>query len=144
MRSARRLEVDAIRRVGEQHVCLAAVHQHVHRIDAGAVSTHHAVLAHYPHVACLGHGLLGRLRSCVWIGQAGLGAQLVCADQIVQILGLKPQQRQVELHVAQLVELDGQHVGVPARIQREAVVRDHVGAALRVGQARQGDRGDRG
>ena len=55
------LVVDVVGRVGEQQVSQLAVHQSLHVLRAGAVTTHDPVVAQQPDVAPLGDRLLRRL-----------------------------------------------------------------------------------
>jgi len=66
------------------------------------------------------------------------------ASSIKQVDLSQRKARELNLHVEidQGLELDGKHLPIPAGIQRELVVRDHVGSALCLAEMRQADRWD--
>ena len=63
----------------------------------------------------------------------------LCRDKSRNLVGLEASQRQIKVQGLQIKELGGQKMLVPAGVQRQFVVRDHIGPSLHLGQVRQFD-----
>ena len=111
-------------------------HQPLDIPDGRAVAAHHPMPPQQPHVARPGRRLLWRLGHLVGIGQA-FGFPHLVGQQLVQAVGVKAQQVQVEVSRLQIGQLQAQHGVVPAGVQRDLVVCDDVGPPLGRRQARQ-------
>ena len=95
------------------------------------------MLAQNPDITQHAHRIGGHLGNVIRIGQPlGLLGQH-CSKLVVA----ESDQAKIKAIIAQPLHLAGQHFHVPASIQRQLVVGNHVGALLGVRQAMQRDRG---
>ena len=87
--------------------------------------------AQQPEIAGPGDRLLRRLGDFVVVDVAG-GA--VCLQQAIDLVEIEAREVEIELRLAQLLELDAQQVLVPAGVLRDPVVGDAESPRLRLAQ----------
>ena len=120
--------VARIRRVGNAHIRLFAIHEKFYILGFCRVGTKETMLAQKPQIT----GFYERLRL-----QGGIFVEviflclIVRREQIGNFRFVETRERYIEVHALQGFHLDAQHFLVPARIEREAVVCEDVRFLLR-------------
>ncbi|CAM3827112.1 hypothetical protein CADE109221_11800 [Castellaniella denitrificans] len=105
-------------------------------LRVGARAAHDAVAAQRPDVAWAAHRNVGLRRCGIGVGGAR-GRSIQFSQQHLDLIVGETSQAQVVVHVRQIPQLGGEHRLVPARVQRQLVIGDHVGAFLGVCQVAQ-------
>ena len=128
------VDLHIIGRVGEDHASLLASHQQVHHLRIQGVAADQPVCAEVPNIA-----QADPLSRSVW-QDVVLGITRLfrreAFDQSVDFRDLKTYDADIEAQVAdrrQGSQLLGQNLIVPAGIQSQLVVRNHIGALFRLG-----------
>jgi hypothetical protein len=130
---AARLDLDAVWRVGVDQVDRLPAQQAVHVVGLAAVAAEQAMDAEAVQVAGPGDGLVGRLGHVVGVGQPRVRPRRQQPPQ--RVVG-EAGEGEVELHLPEPGQLQGQLVVVPARQGRGLVVGQAVGLGLGGRQAR--------
>jgi len=110
---------------------LDAVHRLLDHKRIGAVAAHQPMLAKQPNIARLAHRDRRRLGRIVRVRQPSI----LVKRQRRYFISVKTDQIEVEGKPLQLSNLDLEQVIIPARLQRELIVREHIGALLRSDQS---------
>ena len=94
-KAIRGFEGYAVGRIGQNKVCFLAVHELFHIFRRGGISTHDSMLADRPDVAGLYEGSLlkGSSEVKIIIGDVLL---IPGADQLIQLTGIKAEEREVK------------------------------------------------
>ena len=125
-----RIVADAVGRVGDHQVRPRPGQRQLHGRAVGAVAADRPMRSEQPGVAGPRHRVGLGLRRLVGVGQP-----LVAAEQRHELTGVEAEQPEVGPHFAQVGELDPEQRVVPAGVQRQLVVGQHVGALLGFGPA---------
>ena len=110
-----------------------------HPLDVGQhgrVAAQQPVLAQHPQIARLRDRLLRQRRRLVVLGQA---RPAVARQQPLQLALAEADQPEVEAELREIGQLEPQQRLVPAGVQRQLVVGQHVGALLRLAHVRELD-----
>ena len=121
--------VHVVRRIGEGHVGELAAE---HPLDVGQhrrVAAEQPVLTEHPQIARLRDRLLRQRRRLVVLGQARLA---LARQQPLQLALAEADQPEVEAELGKVRQLEPQQRLVPAGVQRQLVVGQHIGALLRL------------
>ena len=108
------MRLDAVQRVAD--------HERI-----GAVAANQPMLAKQPNVARRARRDGRRIRRFVRVRQPSI----LVERQRRYFVGAKADQAKIEAGTLQVVDLDAQHGVVPAGVQRQLIVRKHIGALLR-------------
>ena len=128
--------VHVVGRIGEGHVGELALQ---HPLDIGQhrrVAAQQPVLTQHPQIARLRDRLLRQRRRLVVLGQA---RPAVARQQPLQLARAEADQPEVEAELREIRQLEPQQRLVPAGVQRQLVVGQHVGALLRLAHVRELD-----
>lgn len=131
---------NVIRWVGKNELGPFAPHEDVVDGGIGCVTTEQNMLAEPPHVS---DATDGRALTALWNPVFRLFAFVVkVLDDAVNLGGFKTRQIDVEPHVSELLQFDCKDRVIPARLFSEAIVRENIGALVRLVKMREADAGD--
>lgn len=138
------VDLHVVRRIGEDEVGLGAIHQRLEVDRAARIAAQQAMAAKVPQVARTRHGRASSKSDSV----LGLvRAVRICLARLlygeVDLGQAEPGQLDVELEVDHRLKLDGEEFLVPAGIERELVIGEHIRAPLGFGEVRERDGGHR-
>ncbi|MBK6403258.1 MAG: hypothetical protein IPF74_15770, partial [Rhodocyclaceae bacterium] len=102
----------------------------MHLIGAGAIPAHDPMPPQHPHITQARHRQSRRWRDGVRVGKASISCR---RKHGVKLVPPEAGQADVVTHAIKLDHFELEHFLIPPGIQRQAVVGDHIGAALRVG-----------
>jgi hypothetical protein len=136
------LQADVVRRVGERHLSQLPTHQALENHVVQRVPADHAMPSDLPDVAETGNGgLSGRhLRTIVRWVVAGRGRFAI--DQQIGLACRETGQLDIEIDLDEFVEMAAQQFKIPNRLLGQAIVRDHYGPLLPVGEPGESYRGN--
>jgi hypothetical protein len=106
---------------------LRPVEQPLDVLEVGGIAAHDAVVAADPDVAERRDDVDHRLGQIVRVAIRIAGLRV---EQVVDLGRQEAGQAKVEVQIAQLEQLVLEHFDVPARVERQLVVGEHVGLAL--------------
>ena len=137
------LEGNAIGRVGQNEICLPAIHERGHILGAGGVTAHESVSADSPEVATLHKGgLLQRgTQVVIVIFRVRIAPVL---EQVSQFLLVKAGKGDVKSLALQRLDFHPEELFIPTCVHRHAVIGEDVGFFLRLGQVIHKDTGHLG
>ena len=127
--------VHVIGRIGEAHIGELPIQ---HPLDIGqhrGIAAEQPVITQHPQIARLGDRLLRQRRCLIVIGQALLPAR----QQPFQLARAEADQAEVEAEVREIRQLEPQQRLIPAGVQRQLVVGQHVSPLLRLAHMRELD-----